>query len=291
MRVLAFGEILWDVIEGKYHIGGAPLNFAAHVVKCGQDSSIISCLGKDELGIRAFEKVEDFKVDSSFIQSNDIRTGFVPVNIVNGQPEYEIVQDVAYDFIKSDLIDHSKIRGFNTFYFGSLIQRSQLSKDSLYSILEKNSFDDIFYDVNLRKDSYSKEVILNSLEYCTTFKVNDEEVRVLSELLFDENLDFIHFCQRISKSYPSIIAILITAGQLGCYVYSNDMLEHVPSEPITVVDTVGAGDSFSAAYMCKYSKSKDPIESAKVANKVGGFVASSEGPIPEYPDYLKSEFL
>ncbi len=287
MKALVFGEILWDIIEGEHHLGGAPLNFAAHVKQCGQTSCIVSCLGKDKLGDEAFRLVKGLKVDVSMIQRADIRTGFVPVTLNDGQPDYVITRDVAYDYIEAGQLDHAEISNFDFFYFGSLIQRNKVSHEALYSILDRHQFEEIFYDVNLRKDSYDQDIIEQSLGHTTILKVNDEEVGVLSRMLFDEKQGFEVFCQSISKQYDKVKTIIITAGGEGCYVYNNGKLTRIPTDKITVVDTVGAGDSFSAAFACVHYKTGDPIKAATIANKVGGFVASSRGPIPSYTTELK----
>ncbi len=159
MKVLVFGEVLWDIIEGKEHLGGAPLNFAAHVRQCGHESTIISALGEDDRGKEALQLIQELGVDASMIQQSEIRTGFVPVTLVNGQPDYEITKYVAYDYIKSDEISKKKIARFDTFYFGSLAQRSPDSSEALKKVLENHSFREVFYDVNLRKDCYTKEIL------------------------------------------------------------------------------------------------------------------------------------
>ncbi len=288
MKALVFGEILWDIIEGNPHLGGAPLNFAAHVKKCGGESSIISCLGNDDLGDKALGLVKEAGVDVSLVQRSNRQTGYVPVKIVDGQPKYEIVKDVAYDYIEtSELFDNP----FDIFYFGSLIQRSKISRKSLYKILDENSFSNIFYDVNLRKDCYSADIIQKSLAYCTVLKLNDEEVSEISEMLFNENLTFEQFCVQVINVYPNVKTIIITAGPDGAYVYTDKQLTLVPTDPIKVVDTVGAGDSFSAAFATVFAKTQDAIRAATIANKIGGFVASSAGPIPEYSQEIKDLLL
>lgn len=286
MKALVIGEILWDIIEGTPHLGGAPLNFAAHVKKCGHQSAMISCLGSDDLGDKALKMVEDMGVDVSLVQRSDKPTGYVPVTLRDGQPEYEITEDVAYDYIDSSKLDFDYISQFDSFYFGSIIQRSALSNHALYDILQKHQFDNIFYDVNLRKNSYTRSVIERSLEYCTTLKVNDEEVEVIGQMLFGQSLGFESFCKHICSRFEQIKTIIITAGKEGSVVYSGNLLSKVHAEEITVVDTVGAGDSFSAAFISIFAKTGDAVKSAEIANKVGAFVASSHGPIPQYSEDL-----
>ncbi len=286
MKALVFGEILWDIIEGTPHLGGAPLNFAAHVQQCGHEAAIISGLGKDELGNKAYSMVKELGVDISLVQRTDVRTGYVPVTLKDGQPDYEIIKDVAYDYIESSALDHEKIGRFDTFYFGSIIQRSPKSNQALYDILNQHTFEHIFYDVNLRKDSYTKEIIEKSMAHCTLLKVNDEEVAVLSQMIFGKEQDFEDFSKSVCQKYPQIRTIIITAGADGSIIFSENEIHRIPTEPIKVVNTVGAGDSFSAAFACVFADTSNPVRAAQVANKVGGFVASSHGPIPEYPDWL-----
>lgn len=283
MKVLIFGEILWDIIEGKKYLGGAPLNFAAHTFQCGQGSGIISSLGQDDLGNEALRLVNDLNVKTDLVQRTDkYDTGTVLVTLDNGQPEYEIKTGVAFDFINAEKLNRELINQYNAFYFGSLIQRNEESQNTLYEILENFKFDNIFYDVNLRKDCYSKEIIEKSLGYCTMLKVNDDEVKEISELLYSQLFDVESFSIEIMKNYPQIELVIVTAGKEGCFVFHQGKLLEVPGIPIDVIDTVGAGDAFSAAFLCTYNKTNDPMKAAIVANHVGAFVASSSGPNPKF---------
>lgn len=286
MKALVFGEILWDIIGGNNHLGGAPLNFAAHVAKCGGKSTMISCLGNDSLGEAALKLINKLGVDTSMVQQSGKPTGTVPVKLTDGQPEYHITADVAFDYVDEGKLDLEKIKNCDTFYFGSLIQRHHISAQALYFILENFSFKKVFYDVNLRKDCYSKSIIEKSLSYCTMLKVNDDEVEVISQLLYGEKMDIGAFSERVCQTFPQIEMVIITAGKEGSLIYQAGRLQKIPGVEVKVKDTVGAGDSFSAAFLCSYFKTSDPILSATIANRVGGFVASSRGPIPEYPDDL-----
>lgn len=286
MKALVFGEILWDIIDDVPHLGGAPLNFAAHLVKSGAESHIISALGNDELGQRALDQVGQTGVQTKSIQSNEHPTGTVDVFLDNGQPDYLIHTDVAYDHIIST--DQSyKGTGIDLFYFGTLIQRSEQSRDTLYKLLDFNIFEFVFYDVNLRKDCFNKANIERSLRYANIIKLNKEEVEAIGELVFGELMDMETFLQALSKKYnPKIV--IVTDGGNGCFIYENKALKHVHGLSVTVKDAVGAGDAFSAAFMAKYFKCRDALLSATVANKVGAYVASNQGAIPEYSEELLS---
>lgn len=284
MKVLAFGEILWDIINGEEHLGGAPFNFAAHSAKCGNEASIISRLGDDFRGIKAFNRCKDYGVDSSLIQWDEQHpTGYVTVALNQGQPDYTIHENVAYDFIEVD----SKIKqlskhGFDLFYFGSLIQRNPISAATLSYILKSNAFRHVFYDVNLRKGGYNLSTIHQSLMTCSILKLNTDEVPVISRMVFDQAYDNESFCKAVRSVYPSIGTIVITASEKGCFVYEVGKLSHIPVKTVAVKDAVGAGDAFSAAFIHIFSQTNDAVISATTANELGAYVATQRGAIPEY---------
>jgi fructokinase len=283
MKILAFGEVLWDVVENNYHLGGAPLNFAAHAIKCGVSSAIISAVGKDELGNKCIKEIEKIGVETSFIQNIlHKNTGTVQVEIKNGQPYYEIINDVAFDHINSEFIDFESIKSFDCFYFGTLAQRNPVSQSCLKIILYDCDFKHVFFDANLRQSYYSKSMLDFSLKKCSILKLNDEEVEILSDLLFYKKMNFKDFINELINKYPSISVVIITKGADGCLVYKDKIFTDVASQPITVKDTIGAGDSFSAAFCSSYFKNNDVIEAATFANKIGGIVASMSGAIPQY---------
>ena len=289
MRVLAYGEILWDVIEGVEHLGGAPFNFAAHSAQCGNEAFIISRLGSDYLGMRAFNQCKARKVDQTFIQWDETYpTGRVDVTLEKGQPDYVIQRNVAYDFIDlGKLVAKIQDQSFDVFYFGSLAQRKPVSANTLENILAQFKFRHIFYDVNLRKMGYTEAIVRNSLKACTILKLNSDEVPVIANMLVGDDLEQERFCQCVGGLFPNIRIIIITAAENGCYVFESNRLHHIPGVPVRVTDAVGAGDAFSAAFMHTYAISEHAIYSARVANHIGAFVATRSGAIPEYSKEIK----
>ena len=151
----------------------------------------------------------------------------------------------------------------------------------MFSILAEKKFEHIFYDVNLRKNGYSEEIIRKSLSACSIFKLNTDEVAVISTMLAGSLLPLEDFCGLLKSTYPRLGLIVITASEKGCYVFDQKLMA-IPGKAVEVSDAVGAGDAFSASFMHVYSRQRDPAEAAKVANQVGAFVASKEGPIPLY---------
>lgn len=286
-KVLAFGEVLWDFIEGDKHFGGAPINFAAHMVQCGRAAAIVTAVGDDKLGDQAIEAMTRLRVSQEFVQRNDKLTGRVMVFLKDGQPSYRIRKDVAYDYIIKTAIDHERLKEYGAFYFGTLAQRHLVSRQALDFIMTHGRFSTVFYDVNLRRDGYSAETVASSFGYCTIAKMNDEEVRVLSKLLCKSELDEDGFANYLMEAYPSIEVLIITGGGEGCTIRTRSEHYQVSAQMMPVKDSVGAGDAFCAAFLNTYLTTKDPRKSARIGNMVGGFVVSEHGAIPIYPEQFR----
>jgi fructokinase len=287
---LSFGEVLWDIIDGKPYIGGAPFNVAAHLANCGANSYMLSRLGKDELGKQAFVEIQKLNVKTSLIQWDDIYpTGTVEVFIDNGQPDYVINENVAYDYISTAAMPPpAELLNFHCLYFGTLAQRNSASRETLHWILTHLKFKTVFYDVNLRKGILSKELIVPSLGYCNIFKLNNEEVEVISNLIFHKSFSLEDFAREISRNF-NIEVIIITAGEKGCYLYQAGVLTFVAGEKVRLIDGVGAGDAFSAAFLFYFVECNNALRSAGIANKLGAFVASCRGPIPPYSEEIRTQ--
>lgn len=290
MKAISFGEVLWDIIEGKEYLGGAPFNLAAHLAKLGCSSSMISRIGKDRRGKNVLQKMALLGVDSSLIQIDSIHpTGTVNVVLSKeGQPIFRINEEVAYDFIElqNGMLKTIRSESFDAFCFGTLVQRSEITRNTLYELLRNASAKHFLYDVNLRQNFYSKEIISETLTFSTIVKLNEEEVRVLSPLLFGKELSNRDFASEITRSFCAKI-ICITKGENGCAIYYNGEVKEIPGINVRVVDTVGSGDAFSAGFLFKYCNGLDPFKSAEFANILGAFVASKSGAIPEYDSEIR----
>ena len=289
MDVVAFGEILWDVIDGVPHIGGAPFNFAAHAARCGMKSAIVSAVGDDELGRRALAEAERLGVDVSMVGVHpNLPTGTVNVTLADGIPSYEIVRPVAWDEITGDAAawGHAALPCNDgragrplpaadfprAFYFGTLAQRSPVSASTLRSLLDACASSLVFFDVNLRQDYWSVELVERGLAFTDVLKVNDDEMRTLGfapESLF--------------ARFPRLKTVVETRGAAGCRVTSRTG-EAFDSPAISdgpVVDTIGAGDSFSAAFLAAVLRGESLASAAEAGNRLAGKVAARAGAIPE----------
>lgn len=288
MKVLAFGEILWDIIEGEQYLGGAPFNFAAHCVQCGNKASVISRVGNDLLGIRAYDECARHKVKPDFIQfDRRLPTGMVTVNLSMGQPDYVIHENAAYDFIEdSDVLQKLDHSSADVVYFGSLAQRNDKSRQTLYDLIARLKCKHIFYDVNLRKGGYNEAILRESLKFSTIFKLNLDELPVVSKIFIGTELQPEDFCRSITDMFPGIAIVIITASDKGCFIFDKKF-SYVAGVPVEVTDAVGAGDAFSAAFMHSYFRNEDALTAAKIANTVGAYVATKSGAIPTYSNLIK----
>lgn len=283
--LLAFGEVLFDIINGQAHMGGAPFNVAAHFARHGNYAYLISAIGNDANGKTVLEKSEKYNVSTKYVKTCENRTtGVVDVTInASGQPSYNIVDNVAWDYIDLGNTDYENIKknSWDCFYFGMLAQRSETNRITLDKLLKLTQFRTVFLDVNLRKNYYSKEQLEYSLSKSTILKLNDEEIEIISPLLFGELLTAESFANRVSSEYD-INVVIITLGANGAAYLSNTVYAIVPGVKVTVADTVGAGDSFSAAFLNAYLKGENIESAVKAGCSLGANVASKEGAIPEY---------
>jgi len=291
IKLLSFGEVLWDIIDDQAYIGGAPFNLAAHAARCGLDAYLLSCVGADDLGRRARAEIDRMHVRSPYVQTDSQHpTGTVTVRLsAGGQPSYVIHPDAAWDFveIRKDLLDSLAAENFKVVCFGSLAQRGAVSRASLMSVLEELEGVVTFFDVNLRLNYYSRELLMACLPRATVLKLNDSEVEVIADLLFNRKMTAAEFAQAMQGRF-SVRVILITMGAQGCAVAEGGAFEICPVRPVAVVDTVGAGDAFSAAFLAGWLRGKTAIEAAAMGNLLGAFVASRRGAIPDYDNEIRS---
>ncbi len=278
MKVLCFGEILWDVFGEDKVIGGAPFNFAAHFVKCGGTAHLLSAVGCDALGDGALERVEYLGVLSEFISRySDLPTGTCQVTLdENKVPSYDLVKNTAWD-----RIDTSLVKGdFDVLYFGTLALRDEYNKNSLEELLERQKFSEIFVDVNLRKPFYTLETVRFAVENATVLKVSDEELSEVARCLNTEENCFV---KHISLCFKNIKLVIITKGKDGSLAYDlkEEKVYTALARDVECVSTVGAGDSFSAAFLSKYLAGEDIKSCLDFASEISAYVVSHKEAIPE----------
>jgi len=281
--VITFGEILWDIIDGQPHLGGAPFNLAAHVSLCGLSAAVISRLGSDELGRNALAQAQRLNISREWIQSDNTHpTGTVTVTLANALPSYTIHDQAAWDHIDLSAAEIAAVAASKpgAFCFGSLAQRCATSRRTLSRLLDALSGALIYFDVNLRQNYWSAEILREGLQRTTWLKVNDDEARLLNRVLFSQTEDSTAFALHVLQHYP-VSGVLVTCGAEGCLVFpAGQRMIRSPGIAVEVVDTVGAGDAFSAAFLSALLQGRSAEQAAEIGNCRGAMVASKAGAIP-----------
>ncbi len=283
MRLFAFGEILWDIFLQERHIGGASLNFAAHFSLHGGESFMLSSLGDDELGRDALATLSHYKINSDYVSILKLkRTGESIITLNdNGIPSYRITEDTAYDYINCDSVS---INEDDLLYFGTLALRGDYNRKSLLKLLSENKFREIFADVNLRAPFIYPETMKIALEHATIIKISDEELPTLTKEILGHELSYATAAKEIANQYKNLKIIIITLGNAGAYIYDaqSNAEFSAPAVKVKVLSTVGAGDSFSAAFLYSYINGKNIQKSLEYATRVSAFVVSREEAVPNY---------
>lgn len=285
MSIISIGAILWDVFETERHLGGAPLNVAAHARRLGESVALISAVGNDELGREALARCVELGLDTTFIAQTDVApTGTVDVFLTDGQPDFTINRPAAYDYPVLTDDDMESLRAMEPawLYFGTLEQLSSDVRRVVRRVMA--AFPDVprFYDINLRKESYTPELIRDLLRDATVLKINDEEIAVVLQMMGLPGGPLRGSAEALAAAF-GLECVCITRGAAGCSVWRGDEFIECPGVPITVADTVGAGDAFSAAMM--HILARDPPalrKAAELANRLGALVASRSGAVPEW---------
>lgn len=280
MNILCFGEILWDVYPDKAVIGGAALNFAGHFVKNGGKAYMLSSVGDDKLGCDAVKVVKELGINTKYISVDERQTGKCLVTLgENGIPKYNLLDNVAYDFIGGEIRDK-----FDAIYFGTLALRNEFNRFSLKKVLKENSFKEVFCDVNIRAPFYSQYSVKFCAENATVIKISDEELPIVCKILLNEDLDYKTAAKKIAQKFQNLKVVIITLGAKGAYIFNAQKGEECEqAAPKTeVISTVGAGDSFSAAFMYKYMLGERTENCLERAIKVSAFVVANLEAVPNY---------
>jgi fructokinase len=277
--VVAFGEVLYDILPDGPVLGGALFNFASRINEFGETGILISRIGEDELGRKILARMEDLKLEKTYLQVDEAHpTGTVKVMLDDERnPDYEIIEKVAYDYINLTKAQEDVVARADCFCFGSLIQRHEVSRNTLHELFSCFGGRYMLYDINLRKDSYTREIIDTSLDHANVLKLNIDELQEL-RLMYN-----------INTSHPADIAsamlnrfnlklCILTMGHEGVFVASSTGEKlYVPAYKVKVVEPIGAGDAFTAAFMSKLLQNKPLIECSKFGNMIGAIVAGQRG--------------
>jgi fructokinase len=292
-KIIGIGEILWDVFPHGRKLGGAPANFAYFVKKLGQNGLVTSKVGNDFLGKEIMDSLFKLGLAGDFIQiDSEHPTGTVNVKIDdNGQPDYIINKNVAWDFLEFSDRWKKLAKEADVICFGTLAQRSLKSCRTIIDFLKMARSSTIkVFDINLRQNFYSLKTIVQSLELATILKLNTEELGILKNLMgYSSEKNDINFCRRLMNEY-GIKLVCLTRGEDGSLLMNeSDYYDH-PGYKISVADTVGAGDAFTAAMVIQYLEGRTLEEMSNSANRLGSWVCSHTGPTPALDKEIKRFF-
>jgi fructokinase len=281
--VIGIGEVLWDLLPTGRFLGGAPANFAFHANQLGAEGLVVSAIGRDELGSEIQSQFQELGIGAAGLRSVNAPTGTVTVEMHGGQPNYTIHTDVAWDQIPFDADLERVAHNAAAVCFGSLAQRSKESRDNIHAFLAATGKACLrVCDINLRQHYFDAATIEASLKLCTVLKLNHEELPVIAKLL--------QLTGSTEEAIPQLIArfdlqlLVLTRGAAGSSLYGKWRTSHHAGEQITqVVDTVGAGDSFTAAIVMGLLRWEDLDQIHARAARLAAYVCTQHGATPALP--------
>ncbi|MFM8904766.1 MAG: carbohydrate kinase family protein [Verrucomicrobiota bacterium] len=286
-NVVGLGEVLWDVFPDAAHFGGAPANFACHAAGLGAEAWMVSAVGRDRLGDEAVASLSSKGVHTLMVQRDERPTGTVTVKLdAAGKADYVFASDPAWDHIawnESLTLLAGKCKAV---CFGSLAQRAPESRTSIRRLLQSCSPDCLrVFDVNLRQDFFSREVIEASLGLAEVFKLNDDEIKVLAGLL-GLPADEAAFVAQVAARHD-LSTVALTRGARGSLIWHKGRFDERVAPEVEVVDTVGAGDAFTAALVTGLLREDDLAQVHRHASDVAAYVCTQPGATPELPQELR----
>jgi fructokinase len=276
--VLAFGEELWDQLPTGEMLGGAAANFACLVQGLGVDCSLVSRLGNDALGERARQALAQVGLSALNVQTDlTAPTGSVAVHFDGGHPHYTIAPQVAYDHIAATPALLDQASQCSLLYFGTLAQRHKASRYALWQLIEAAPQAIKLLDINLRQDCYTAQTVTAALSRCDMLKLNESEAQELNALLRLGATTPEEFSEAVIERF-NLDLCLVTCGPDGVFAQTNTgQMQRVPGYPVTVHDTIGAGDAFTAGFVWSHLQGVSLRESCEVGVRCGALVAMQQG--------------
>lgn len=286
--IVGMGEALWDVLPEGKKIGGAPANFAYHVSQFGLNSCVVSAVGEDKLGKGILDNFDEKQLTYQ-IEQVPYPTGTVQVELDEaGVPCYDIKEGVAWDNIPFTPELEDLARRTRAVCFGSLAQRSIVSRETINRFLDTMPEGEDqwkIFDINLRQGFYTKEILCVSMRKCNILKINDEELITLSRMFGWPGIDLEDKCWILLAKF-NLRMLILTCGVNGSYVFTPGEISFVETPKVEVADTVGAGDSFTAAFVAAILKGKSVADAHHLAVKVSAYVCTCNGAMPKLPEEL-----
>jgi fructokinase len=285
VRIVSIGEVLWDVIGEREYLGGAPFNFAAHASRLGHTVFFVSAVGRDERGGRVLARMAEMGLATRYVRALGTHpTGVVTVELdAAGQPRFTIHHPAAYDAPEPadrDLAELLSPRP-DWIYFGTLFQMSPQARELTNKLLAAGRGARLFYDVNLRKDSYETLLVRELMARAQVVKLNDDEARAVDTMFGRASCSLEDFCRTHAAEF-GWESVCVTRGEKGCALLVGEEYIEAGGYTVRAQDTVGAGDAFAAACVHGLGMNWAPREIADFANRLAALVASRPGAIPPW---------
>jgi len=281
MNITSIGEILFDIYPNHKKLGGAPLNFIYHINKLTGSGNIISRVGKDVLGNKVVNELTHAGISSDFVQQDHLHpTGMALIHLDDdGNPDFKIEPDCAYDFIESNDENKNLINSdTDCLYFGTLAQRSEISRNTIQSFFNRGS--KYFADINLRQNFYNEEILRSTLQAADFIKVNYDEMHTLNDLFVQIEYSTEKIAFALMEQFE-LNLIAVTRGKDGSSIFENSKRNDYSSVDLKVADTTGAGDAFSAILCIGYMQGLRIPYINKLANDFASEICQFEGALPK----------
>lgn len=274
--IIGIGELLWDMLPTGKKVGGAPVNFAYHASRLGAAGYAVSAVGKDALGDEIIQEIDKVNINP-VIERVNYPTGTVGIELNEGIPAYTINEGVAWDYIPLTEAMKQLAKRADAVCFGTLAQRSEVSRNTIQALLSCVPVDSYrILDINIRQHYYSEKVITDSLRSSNVFKMNDEELILLKKLFKKQPFTDEEVCLWFLKEF-NLKFLILTAGANYSIIYTPEGLSYIKTPVVNVVDTVGAGDSFTGAFISTVLHGKSVEEAHQTAVDRAAYVCSQAG--------------
>lgn len=290
-KIVGIGEVLWDLLPSGRQLGGAPGNFAYHAHALGASACVITRVGADDFGRDIRQRFEEQGIADGTLQVDETApTGTVTVTLSEkGNPNYIIHENVAWDRLDVTPPALKAIREADAICFGSLAQRGEISRTAIQRLVSAASASSLrVFDINLRQKYFSREVIEQSLRLANVLKLNDGELPFLATM-FDLSGSTQNQIETLARKF-SLQLVALTRGPAGSLLFKAGQWSDNPSVPIKIVDTVGAGDSFTAALVMGLLQKMELDEINALADEVARYVCSCVGATPPLPKSICERF-
>ena len=291
IRVVALGEVLWDLLPEGPRLGGAPANFATHAAQFGLDAQVVSAVGDDEWGHKALTLLHEHELDRSIAVVSGHPTGTVGVNLdTAGVPTYDIRPNAAWDFIPWSAALDELAHHTDAVCFGTLALRSPLSRQTILRFLDTMPKDGKrlrVFDVNLRPPHWTADALAEGLKRCDILKLNDEELPLVAASAGHPltNESPAETARHLVEHY-GLRALILTCGAVDSHIFTPTEESHLATPHVEVADTVGAGDSFTAAFVASLLLGRTVTEAHRTAVHTAAYVCTQHGATPTLPEYI-----